>query len=239
MQIIFIHGAGLCGGVFDLLREALRERAISSSAPDLPGHGARNAERGLASIAAMADDVEKSLPGKDFVLAGHSMGALVALALAARRSPSLRGLILMGAAAEMPVNPDLQRTAGEIPGEAQELILRWGVWRAQEGSDRIKQAIRTVASRTAGGVLASDLAACSGFHDGGKHARSVSVPSLVIVGRHDRMISPAAGEALSALMPGGDVIAMETGHMMMAEKPEQTAELMFGWLRARCADRSS
>ncbi len=90
--LVFLHGWGLHGGIWDTVREALPGRTVYT--PDLPGYGATPAVHPYTAEA-LADALAGQLPA-GCVLVGWSLGGMVALALAARHPDCLRGLVLVG-----------------------------------------------------------------------------------------------------------------------------------------------
>jgi len=67
--------------------------------PDLPGHGASTLGEGMfvADFAASIDRLLSSLAIENVAVIGHSMGAMTAIELAARRQDSVKTLVLMSA----------------------------------------------------------------------------------------------------------------------------------------------
>lgn len=211
MSIIAIHGAGMSPAVWDALA-----RHVPLRAQALPGHG--DGARPLPSIAAMADWVKARIDGP-CVLLGHSMGALVALEAA--DSPLVEKIVLMGAAAEMPVHPDLLKQAFAAPAAAAELILKWGV--AGPGTEA-RESLRDAMILSA---LGPDLAACHDY----KYMKKADKPALVLAGSGDKMVKPAASEALSHMFSQGKYqVLTGAGHMMMAEDPAATAAALKAFL---------
>src|SRR5258708_22254621 len=84
--IVLVHGAGMDHSVFALQARALAHHGRNVLALDLPGHG-RSDGPALDSVPDMAEWVlhAASAAGMErFRVAGHSMGALIALETAAR-----------------------------------------------------------------------------------------------------------------------------------------------------------
>jgi pimeloyl-ACP methyl ester carboxylesterase len=83
--VVLLHGLGATAEVWAGVRERLKDRGIPWVAPDLAGHG-RSSPGAQYSFGSHASDVAavlRSLGVRDGVLAvGHSMGGVVALALA-------------------------------------------------------------------------------------------------------------------------------------------------------------
>src|SRR5258705_6033641 len=85
-SIVFVHGAGLDHSWWGLQSRYFGYHGWNVLAVDLPAHG-RSEGPALATIGEMADWVKSVLVGKKVkscVIVGHSIGALVALAVAAR-----------------------------------------------------------------------------------------------------------------------------------------------------------
>lgn len=204
--VVALHGAGMTPAAFGGLAEFL-----PLSAPAL----------NASSIDDMAAGLEIQEP---CLLLGHSMGALVALEAA--RHPNVRALALLGAAAEMPVHPDLLKTARENPPAAAALVLKWGV--AAEGA---KPAAAKIMEEGAQSLFAG-LAACDAYKNGAAAARALDKPVLVIAGGRDKMVKPDKSKDLAALFPQGRFALLENaGHMMMIEQPEGTAALLSAFWR--------
>ncbi len=239
-DVVLLHGAGMDHSVWTLQSRHLAHRGRNVLALDLPGHG-RSAGAPLADIEAMADWVHRVLDaiGSDgAALAGHSMGALVALAAAAARPERVRRLVLLGAALTMPVHPDLLRAAKAGEPAAVEFILSWGFGRrAQLGGSQVPGlwmlggGERLLRQPGAAAALGVDLAACAAYGGGVAAAARIACPALVIAGAQDRMTSPKGGRALAAAIAGSAYAEIpDAGHMMMIEQPDRTLDVMAGAL---------
>src|ERR1044071_1521508 len=104
--VVLLHGAGFDHSAWALHSRWFAHHGCSVLAPDLPGHG-RSGGAPLSSIAAMADWTAALIDAagaRTACIIGHSMGALVALELAARTPERVRALGLIAAAPAMPVS---------------------------------------------------------------------------------------------------------------------------------------
>jgi len=233
--IVFLHGAGLDHTVWALPARYFAHRDRSVLAVDLPGHG-RSEGAPLTSIEAMADWVVRLLDEaalETAALVGHSMGALVALDCAGRHGGRVRAAALMGAAPKMPVHPDLLAAAEADDPLAFELMTSWGfgpsghyggarlpgAW-MMGGGERLLQRVRP-------GVLHADLAACNAYQGALEAAAEVACPLLMIMGTHDKMTPARAGTKLAAAIDGArEVTIPACGHMMLAEKPDESLDAL-------------
>jgi pimeloyl-ACP methyl ester carboxylesterase len=95
--LILIHGATMNGQMWTPVRRHL-DRRWRVLAPDLPGHGARRAERfTLAGAVATVVEAARSVASSPVVLAGDSLGGYTALAAAsALPRGQLRELLVGG-----------------------------------------------------------------------------------------------------------------------------------------------
>ena len=123
-SVVLLHGAGMDHSVFVAQARALAHHGRSVLALDFPGHG-RSEGPALESIAALADWVlaaAAAAGAERFRVAGHSMGALVALEVAARGGGRVEAAALIGFAPEMRVHPDLLAAARAGAHDAVELM---------------------------------------------------------------------------------------------------------------------
>jgi pimeloyl-ACP methyl ester carboxylesterase len=197
-------------------------------AVDLPGHGHSEGPP-LLSIPSLSTWLAALIVAagtERAALIGHSMGALIALQTAASHPDRVQSLVLIGAAAAMPVNPDLLEAAAADDHAAIDMVNLWGfgqraglggsctpgVWMVGAG-ERVLESGKP-------GVLHDDLAACASYGGGLAAAGRVAAPTLLICGEKDQMTPLKSGRLLAATIPGaGLVIVPGAGHMLMTERP--------------------
>jgi pimeloyl-ACP methyl ester carboxylesterase len=91
---LLIHGVTSSSRTWWRAGPALAGRGFRVVAVDLRGHGASPRTAAGLSAADLADDVAETVEGPVDLLVGHSLGALVALELVARRPGFARRLVL-------------------------------------------------------------------------------------------------------------------------------------------------
>jgi pimeloyl-ACP methyl ester carboxylesterase len=230
-SIVLLHGAGMDHTVFALQARALAYHGRNLLALDLPGHG-RSEGPPLDSVAAMADWVLRAASSLGLELlriAGHSMGALIALEAAARGGTRVEALVLMGFVPEMRVHPDLLASARAGSHTAVELMTSWSLGaRALIGANPapglwLMGSVLSLLERAPSAALAADLSACDSYRDAAQAAARIRCPTLLLLGGEDRMTPPARGQAFAGRFAQARVSVLAgVGHMMMLEDPAAT-----------------
>jgi pimeloyl-[acyl-carrier protein] methyl ester esterase len=103
-EITLLHGWAMHGGVWRDIAGRLASR-YRVTRIDLPGHGRSPDARGPMSLDDLAECVAEALPGRG-VVAGWSLGGLVALTLALRAPESVARLALIGGTPQFVSGPD-------------------------------------------------------------------------------------------------------------------------------------
>lgn len=237
--ILFVHGAANDHSVWHLPARHFAHHGYSVAAIDLPGHGRSEGEP-PATVAEMAGWVGRAraaLGLERAVLAGHSMGSLIVLCAAADDPAATGKLILLGPAAAMPVHDDLLDAARRNDHKAIDLITYWGLSAASQiGGHRspglwMNGGGQRLLERADDGVLAAGLAACAAFADGEALARAIEAETLLILGERDMMTPMKGGVALARAIPDArHVVLAGCGHMMLAERPNETLDAMRDFL---------
>jgi pimeloyl-ACP methyl ester carboxylesterase len=203
---------------------ALRQLADATVyALDLPGHG-RSAGEGCDSIEAYADTVMAfidTLSLENIVLIGHSMGGAIAQTLALRHLSQLTALVLIGTSASLRVSDAI---LGQILPDFEQAIrtINQFAWAATTPTQMVDRG-RDLLAQTAPTVLHNDFSACNLFDVRDQLSR-ISLPTLVVAGTEDKLTPPKNGRFLADHIPQAQFTLLEgAGHMMMVEKPGETA----------------
>ena len=233
--ILALHYWAGSGRAFEALRPLLPP-ATRLLAPDLPGFGHEPAPPHFNySVRAYADWVAAYLAEHrvgDFTLLGHSMGGKIALLLAAARPPGLHRLVLLS-----PSPPP-----GEPMPEAARAQARaaWGDARAAEKTFRTitgRPLPPSVHAYIVADNLRSSHAAWNAWLDHGSRENltaemvALAVPCHLLVGTHDRAITPATQRRLTRpYLPEGAAYTEVpgAGHLLPLEAPEAVVAALRG-----------
>jgi pimeloyl-ACP methyl ester carboxylesterase len=228
--VLFLHGAGMDHSVWTLQARYVAHHGGSAVAVDLPGHGksAGPCHDNIEAMAAWGWRAADALGLKRAYLVGHSMGALIAVEMAAAAPERTQGICLVGFAPEMPVHPDLLAAAKANQPVAGELVASWGFGPSGHlggndvpGLGMMSTGIRLL-ERAAPGVLHNDLAACNAYRGAVEAAAKIKCPVVSVQGVEDRMTPLKKAQAFFAKLPMRDAQALPgIGHMVMAEAPDR------------------
>ena len=231
--VLALHYWAGAGREFDSLRPLLLPDT-TLLAPDLPGFGGQPAPLGFDySVRAYVDWVAAYVARHaltDFTLLGHSMGGKIALALAARQPAGLRRLVLLSPSppAGEPMSDDERTAALACFGKAADAEKTFDIITWLPLSTAIRQAV--VADNLRCSRPAWEAWLTSGSReDISAQLPGLAVPCHLLVGAHDKAITPATQRAhtLPYLPAGTDCrVVAEAGHLLPLEAPALVAELL-------------
>ena len=234
--MVFVHGWTCAHSAFAPQVEHFRH-THRTVAVDLRGHGASDAPEGDYSISLLAEDVAwvgRQLALGPSVIVGHSMGALVAVELAARHPEAVAALVLVDSA---PIEPPPETTElfgqflEELRGEGSDAARR----RFVEGLLFLPSDDATLKARVCNEMLAVPGHVAYGCMKAmtewpGAALRAVGVPALAI--HADRPINDPA--ELSGLCP--TLVNAQTpgvGHFNQLLAPDLVNQLIEAFLVER------
>lgn len=224
---VFVHGSGGSRGIWKA-----QTRLASSFpvvAPDLSGHGQSDdvqASAGGETLAAYVDDVVAVARETDArVLVGNSLGGAVVMTLALERDLPLDGLVLTGTGARLSVLEDLLvwlsddfQRAVEFLHEPDHLF--------HDADERDTQYSKDAMQACGGAITERDFRTCHQF-DVRDEVGNIDVPTLAVVGEHDRLTPPHYHEYLAEEMPDCTVhVVDDAAHLAMLERPEAFNEIV-------------
>jgi pimeloyl-ACP methyl ester carboxylesterase len=233
--LLFIHGAGLDHTCWQLQSRWFAWHGWSVMAVDLPGHGRSDGppRETISDMVAFIQALLRAVEVRQVAVAGHSMGAILALELAAAVPDDVSALALLGVASSMGVHPELLKNARDNPPAAYDMMTGWchsptaklggnaapGMW--------LTGGTRALLAQGHDGALAADLAACHAWTSGPQAAAKIHCPTLVLSGANDVMTPARKGAELAKLIPGARTQTLaQCGHMMMSEQPDATLDAL-------------
>jgi len=230
--VILIHGAG--GTHLHWPPQIRRLVGQRIYVPDLPGHGKSEgvARQGIREYSTVLAEFMQSLKLKKAVFVGVSMGSAIALQMALRYPKRVLGLGLLGSGAKLRVAPAVMESSAN-PAAFKATVQM--VIENSYGPDvdlRVKGLALQQLEETRPSVLHSDFLACDSFNVMDKVGK-VHVPTLLICGAEDHMTPVKFSEYLCDHIGGARLEIVEgAGHMVMIEKPDETAKLLEEFLNS-------
>ncbi len=245
MPVVFLHGFPLDRTMWSHQRTSLAPRA-RCIVPDLRGFGESEAAAPY-SIDQYADDVVALLDTLEIesaIICGLSMGGYIALALWRRHPSRVRGLVLC----------DTRATADTAEGRAGrdaaiELALAEGASAiadkqvtgllgkaTRSRQPELADEVRAVMARQPVAGIVGALGALRDRPDSQETLRSITVPTLVLVGADDVVTPPAESRAMLDAIPERvgaqlDIIA-DAGHLSCVERPAAVTHALADFLAA-------
>jgi 3-oxoadipate enol-lactonase len=232
--VVLLHGFPLGRWIWDAPRAALRDR-YRVIVPDLRGHGDSEVTQGPYAMDALAEDVARLLDAlriERAVLGGLSMGGYVVFAFWRRFAARVRGLVLCDTRAkgddrgekvmrQATAKIALERgTAAVVDGMLPKLLAP----RTLEEQPELCAAVRARLARTDPRAVAAALLGMKERVDSTPTLATITVPTLIVVGRDDQLTPPPIARELQAGIPGArlEVVAY-AGHLSPVEQPAATS----------------
>jgi pimeloyl-ACP methyl ester carboxylesterase len=180
------------------------------------------------SIAEMAATVLAAAPER-FALAGHSLGAIVALEIMRQAPARVTRLALLNASARPASEAQLAAWAAMRDGQFDAVVRDFGAANAGPTlRDRVERMARGVGPRG----LRRQLAAQASRPDSRPWLAAIAVPTLVLTGTEDAICPPELQEELVAGIPRARHAVVEgAGHMAPLEDPAAVAAHLQHWLQ--------
>ena len=231
--VLALHGFTLGGAMFRELNQLVDAPIV---APDLPGHGGRDAAN-TDWDEAVDVVVESARTFQPATIVGYSMGGRLALAAALRQPALFPRLVLVSATpgieddeerSERRQSDEDHAAAIERAGSAEEFVVSFGKMpflQAPRSSIDL-QGIR-LANRAEGVA-----GALRGMGQGsqpyvGDQLGRLDMPVIWVVGSRDEKYTAIAEKAAAACANGSVVIA-DSGHNVIAENPAAVAAVIMG-----------
>lgn len=240
--LLLVHGWAMHGGVFAPLLPALTPH-FEVITIDLPGHGHSRESALPLALDAVAEALAEALAAVSasrVLVAGWSLGGLVAMTLAARHPARVCGLVMMAASPRFVSAPDwpggMDPRVFEVFGEELARDYRGTLDRflmlEAQGDAHLREALRYLRDA----VYARGEPAPRALHEGlgllhDSDLRgllpALNTPTLWLSGRRDRLVSPQAMSDAAALANKSTVQVFEhAGHAPFLTEPTAVAEAL-------------
>lgn len=246
--LVFVHGIGAYAGPYRPFAAALAETGVRTYLPHLRGHGDSPPKRGrFGTAAATLDDVAALVkwaaerhPGREVVLGGESMGALIALAAVATRPDCRPGrLLLLSPALRLDIPRVCKAAFG--PGVLLRALRGIPAHSSDRASGQRHPRFRTMCLedqkmlQTVGvSYLLTIASIMSGWR--WRYPPSVTQPVLVVQGAADPLMQPRGAQELAQTLPTGRLLLVpDAWHNLLWDEltAETTVAEIAGWLLDR------
>ncbi len=237
--ILFLHGLGASSSSFQPLIDSFG--GFRCIRPDLPGAGRSSvpfAKITMDSLVEAVRDILRAVAGAPAHLVAHSMGAAVALRVAAAAPDDVRSLTLFG-----PIGTPGDAARERLRDRAR-LVRRDGMIAVADAvaaaglSTTTKSINPVVLAYVRESHLRQDpegfAQSCEALADSpGVDLRRVRVPALLVTGEDDPIAPPTAAQALADAIRSAKVrILARCGHWTPLEEPKQCALMASDHIRA-------
>jgi pimeloyl-ACP methyl ester carboxylesterase len=228
--LLWLHGAG--GATADDPIFAELTKAWRVYAPFLPGYGETEecgSLRDMLDFTLHTADVADALGLKDPVLAGHSMGGMIAAEMAATAPSDFSRLALIASAGlwldDHPIPDIFTLLPFEMPGylfhdpEAGTRLMTAGL-KLDDPEFLKAYLIRNARQMGMAGKILFPVP----YRGLGDRLYRIKAKTVLVWGESDRVVPPVYGPAFAEGIAGANLITIpEAGHMIIAEKPAEVA----------------
>jgi pimeloyl-ACP methyl ester carboxylesterase len=239
--LVLLHGTSSTGlGSWGTLIDQLSaEHTVVL--PNFPGSGSSPLSGGPLAIDAIADQIVATAraAGLDtFALAGASLGAAVAIKVAARHPQRVRALATVVGYAyprttlrlNLELWASLYAQRDENLGKFLTSISFSEKYLAALPPEAVEQVIQQFGAHPAPGT-AEQIAFTLGI-DVRDDLEAVRVPTLVVSATGDRLVAPEHSVELAAGIAGASLVEVAGGHASIFEDPQPTRDALLDFLKA-------
>ena len=237
--VLFLHGLG-GAGKWEAFHMAMGTVALTH-VPQLPGWQEGQAPEGIASVQDYADLAVGFLDSVGIdrvILGGHSIGAWIALRVAAAHPDRVSRLILANAMGlDVPEAPAANLGDMDEESFAKAAFGRLGLIATAQpdgfGAEwqNVRQGPEFERQWKGRGLVAGLIEGPCTDPELTNQVRSISNDTLLVWGRLDGITPIQHGDALRAAMPNSRLVVIERcGHLPMSEKPETFNRIIRNYL---------
>ncbi|WP_225029449.1 3-oxoadipate enol-lactonase [Xinfangfangia pollutisoli] len=228
--LVLLHALGTSLAIWDDLAVALPRQRILRI--DMRGHGGSDVPAPPYAMGALIRDVERVIDHfglRDTVVAGVSIGGVIAQGLAVKRLDLVRGLVLSNTAPRIGIAAQWQDRIETVRQGGMEAILeptleRWlgRRWRDNPAEPRLRALL--AATDPQGWIGCAAALSGTDFYE---TTATLRLPALIIAGANDGSTPPDLVRETADLIPGSRFALIQgAGHLPMVEKPAEYAALL-------------
>lgn len=235
---VLIHGAWAGGWVWDTITPFLEAQGFRVLAPDLPGCGSRLGNPEEASLDRCVADLEQKLEAitGPLLLVGHSGGGAVATQLAESISDRVIGVAYL-AGMMLPSGTGFGDVVASMVEEYPEAsgIGPFLNWEPDRKVSRVPPAaIREIFLQDVSEEVVAE--AIPLFNPQAEGSRTLiptwsperfgRLPRLYVEAKKDRSVVLPVQRRMQQLVPGAEVVSLDTGHVPQVAAPEAVASAL-------------
>ena len=222
-SIVLLHGVQSSQLTWWRLKQDLQELGWQVLAVDMLGHGSRHAAGpGELTIDDLAQDVLAQIPGPVNVLAGHSLGSIVALTLAGlaheycdrvviEDPPGLTGSVDLGDVADG-VEESVRVARADPAGTAVALLEENPVWSHRDAENSVKNRLILDVVRVSR-LLRTKRWNLQALVD------ECPVPVQLLAATNDSALTDPDRSVLMGRLPADHIAVIDGGHTIHRERP--------------------
>ena len=178
-----------------------------------------------------------------FSIAGHSMGGRVALEVYRQEPQRVERIALLntgylplatGAAGEDETRKRAELVALATSQGMRAMLQQWlppMIDQRRINDTALVNAIIDMMSRKTPGIFAAQVRALLARPDASAVLEQIHCSALLLTGREDGWSGPAQHAAMSAKVPGSQLVVVPNcGHMSMMERPAEVSAALHAWL---------
>jgi len=244
--ILMLHGFGVSGHMFDEFAERMQHR-FRLIALDQRGHGdsewANDGDYTRAAFVADVEEFRKALGLDQFILVGHSMGGLNAVAYTIEHPHQVRALILVDVgpeAAKEGVDNILRFTRGPDELDFDEFVEMAHRFNARRSIENIRERMRHRLKQLDNGKWTWKFDSRFRKQDSGLRIgselsndevwaqyRAITAPSLLVRGAESDVLTQEVAErCIREMQRARLVVVPEAGHSVPGDSPDAFTEVV-------------
>ena len=234
--LIMLHGLGVSGAVWQGIGRLLGP-TMRLVAPDLRGHGESDKPSAGYLPRDYVGDISALLghePSRPLGVLGHSLGAVIAVQLAAERPELVPKLILVDPPFDPERRGDLIATVDRMRREPVGVLEQELRRREPRMSETYARAMANLFRTAADGAFSAVLRSEAGFPGVAAMLPNVQAPTLVVAADPtlDASLGPEVAERVTASLPNGRLLTIPgAAHAIHASKPRELAQAVARFLR--------